>query len=162
MLKRLVIQGYRSFPRFPRQPSFAPVLRSLYFSRAAFSSSDVPPKNESTTLDEETASSPTHSTRNLPSQKSSDRDKEQEQRNLEFHKTRNESLRFIDSKNPNHNYFKLIADTENCVLFLNKLPLTVLEPSIAIFRKNLFGKERANTPAEICDLLQNELKDDLP
>lgn len=53
----------------------------------------------------------------------------------------------------------MIKDTHDCVKFLNKLPLGVLEESLSVFRENLFSmSDRKRIPILIYEILQKEYK----
>lgn len=53
----------------------------------------------------------------------------------------------------------MIKDTYDCVKFLNKLPLGVLEESLSAFRENLFSmSDRKRIPILIYEILQKEYK----
>lgn len=48
-------------------------------------------------------------------------------------------------------------DTYNCVKFMNKLPLGVLEESLSIFRNNIFNmSDRKMIPVKIYEVLVRE------
>ena len=50
-------------------------------------------------------------------------------------------------------------DTYDCVKFLNKLPLGVLEESLQVFRTNIFNmSDRKQIPTKIYKILENELE----
>lgn len=54
-------------------------------------------------------------------------------------------------------YVGMIMDTYNCVKFLNKLPLGVLEESLSIFRNNIFNmSDRKMIPVKIYETLMRE------
>lgn len=51
----------------------------------------------------------------------------------------------------------MIKDTYECVKFLNKLPLGVLEESLSIFRTNLFSmSDRKMIPVKIYEVMKKE------
>jgi hypothetical protein len=60
------------------------------------------------------------------------------------------------------NYQRLIFDCHDSVKFLNRLPLSVLEESIDVFRKNLFSMtDRKQIPKQIYHILEKEFKNEV-
>lgn len=63
-----------------------------------------------------------------------------------------------DNLRQDRNYQRLIMDCHDCVKFLNKLPMGVLEESLAVFRQSIFSMaDRKKIPTEIYKILEAEL-----
>ena len=69
-----------------------------------------------------------------------------------FIKAQQENLR------QDRNYQRLIMDCHECVKFLNKLPMGVLEESLQVFRQSIFSMaDRKQIPTAIYKILEAEL-----
>jgi hypothetical protein len=66
-----------------------------------------------------------------------------------------------DNRRQDRNYNRLIEDCTESVKFLNKLPMGLLEESLAVFRENIFSMpDRKTIPTKIYQILEKELEDE--